>query len=150
MVTLQYKKKYPGRDQLENRCSQMTFRIHRLTSVKFTFLLLKLLFSHEDESDWRTVPNEEHCSLFPSAFDKPTKALLERWDFWTPLCSQQKSKAVCESHCLRVFMFYIYVFNFMLKQKSFLLREEQLLLLKKEMPFCIPLLGRFNSITRLL
>lgn len=36
----------------------------RLTSVKFMFLLLKILLSPENESGWQTVPNEEDGSLF--------------------------------------------------------------------------------------
>lgn len=36
----------------------------RLTSVKFMFLLLKILLSPENESSWQTVPNEEDGSLF--------------------------------------------------------------------------------------
>lgn len=38
--------------------------VFRLTSVKFMFLLLKILLSPENESSWQTVPNEEDGSLF--------------------------------------------------------------------------------------
>lgn len=76
-------------------------------------------------SDWYMVPNEEDCSLFSSAFDKLLKPLLERWDFWTPLCSQQKSKVLCEGECFKLlFRFYIYFLKFLLKQESFLVRKK--------------------------
>lgn len=39
-----------------------------LTSVKFVFLLLKILLSPENDSSWQTVPNEEEGSLFDLHF----------------------------------------------------------------------------------
>lgn len=151
VVTLRYKKP-PWKGPTWEEKQPNYIEIFRLTSVKFMFLLLKIFFSREGESDWYMVPNEEDCSLFPSAFGKLSKPLLERWDFWTPLCSQQKSKVMCEGELLKLlFRFYICFLNFMLKLGSFLLRKKQLVLLKIAMPsFCIHLLGSLNSIARLL